>query len=123
MKLRIKGNSVRIRLSKTEVQALSSGTVLEDRTSFGRNRFGYLVKPVMEGDALYADYENGTIKMYVPKSLLKEWPSNAVVGFESSMKVNANESLYLLLEKDFKCIDQTSEDQSDFYDNPEKTCE
>ena len=123
MKLRIKGNSVRIRLSKTEVQALSSGTVLEDRTSFGSNRFGYLVKPVMEGDALYADYENGTIKMFVPKSLLKEWPSNAVVGFESSMKVNANESLYLLLEKDFKCIDQTSEDQSDFYDNPEKTCE
>src|SRR5688500_2100415 len=122
MKLRIKGNSVRIRLSKTEVEALSSGTALEDRTSFGSSRFGYLVQPVMEGDALDADYENGTIKMYVPKSLLTEWPSNAVVGFESRMKVNATESLYLLLEKDFKCIDQTSEDQSDFYDNPEKTC-
>lgn len=123
MKLRIKGNSVRIRLSKTEVQALCSGTVLEDSTSFGSNRFGYMVKPVIEGGALYADYENGIINMYVPESLLKEWPTNTVVGFESRLQLSPSELLYLLLEKDFKCIDQTLEDQSDFYDNPEKTCE
>jgi hypothetical protein len=29
-------------------------------------------------------------------------------------------SLYLLVEKDFVCLDETSEDQSDNYENPNK---
>ena len=122
MKMRIKGNSIRIRLSKTEVAALTSGDKLEDSTSFGSNRFGYLVKPVSRGDNLYADYENGIINMYVPVKLLKEWPESTVTGFESHMKINDTEHLHLLLEKDFKCIDEVSEDQSDFFDNPAKMC-
>jgi len=122
MKIRIKGNSVRIRLSKTEVERLSSGAALEESTNFGDSRFGYAVQPVHGGDRLTARFEKGIITMHVPESLLKNWAANSVVGFESDMTVNGSEHLHLLLEKDFKCADQPAEEQSDYYDNPEKNC-
>lgn len=122
MKLRIKRNSIRIRLSKTEVQELASGSLLEDSVSFSYSRFGYSVKPVSNSDLLYASYEEGIITLYVPQSLLKDWPTNTVIGFETSMPVERSGNLHLLLEKDFKCLDTTIEDQSDYYDNPDKTC-
>ena len=122
MKLRIKGNSIRIRLSKTEVDELASGSSLHDNTHFGINTFGYSVQPVNNGGDLSASFANNIITLNVPKSLLKEWPTNSVVGFESKMPVEKEGHLHLLLEKDFKCLDKTTEDQSDFYDNPSKTC-
>ncbi|MEP7257521.1 MAG: hypothetical protein ABI687_04020 [Flavitalea sp.] len=122
MKLRIKGNSIRIRLSKTEVQRLASGSALEDSVSFVRNRFGYSVKPISNGDLLSASYEEGNITLYVPLTLLADWPTNTVTGFETNMPVEHSGHLHLLLEKDFKCIDQTMEDQSDYYENPDKNC-
>jgi hypothetical protein len=122
MKLRIKGNSIRIRLSKTEVNELCAGTSLSDNTNFGNNSFGYSVQPVNDGDSLTAIYDNGLITLFVPQSLLADWPVNSVVGFESVMALNNSDQLHLLLEKDFKCLDKTMEDQSDFFENPEKSC-
>jgi hypothetical protein len=122
MKLRIKGNSVRVRLSKTEVDQLASGSTLTDSTSFGSASFGYSVKPVIAGESLTATYKNDMITLFVPHTLLKEWPTNSVVGFESMMQPENSGQLHLLLEKDFKCLDNTTEDQSGFFDNPSKTC-
>jgi hypothetical protein len=38
------------------------------------------------------------------------------------MPVSENDTLYLLLEKDFVCLDETMESQNDHYENPNKTC-
>ncbi|MBL7698042.1 MAG: hypothetical protein JNK79_07780 [Chitinophagaceae bacterium] len=122
MKLRIKGNSVRIRLSKTEVDELVSGLSIEETTSFGENTFGYTVKPVNYSDQLTASYDNNIISLYVPKVLLKDWSTNSVVGFEAMMPLDDSDHLHLLLEKDFKCLDKTIGDQSDFFDNPSTNC-
>ncbi len=59
--------------------------------------------------------------MFVPAELLKNWPDNNVVGFNTKMAVAEYTTLYLLLEKDFVCLDETAEDQSDNYENPNKT--
>jgi hypothetical protein len=122
MKLRIKGNSIRVRLSRTEVDDLVAGSIQQDSTSFGNARFGYRVAPVNEGESLFAGYEDNTITLYVPATLLKDWSDNSMVGFEASMPLEDSGHLHLLLEKDFKCLDETMEDQSDFFDNPAKTC-
>ncbi len=122
MKLRIKGNSIRIRLSKTEVDDLVSGSMQHDSTNFGKSSFGYTVQPVDDGDSLSANYDNDTITLYVPKTLLKNWSDNSDIGFEAMMPLENSGYLHLMLEKDFKCLDATMEDQSDFFDNPAKTC-
>jgi hypothetical protein len=122
MKLRIKGNSIRIRLTKTEVSIIAGSGYLEEETLFGNNRFVYALQKVDHGNELSAAFDGNKMTMFVPSALLKDWPGNNVVGFDASMPLADNKMLYLLLEKDFVCIDHTTEDQSDNYENPNKTC-
>jgi len=122
MKLRIKGNSLRIRLSKTEVSAIATTGYLEEETLFGSNRFVYALQRVDEGNALTAALEENKMIMFVPASLTKDWPTNNIVGFEANIPLAGNKTLYLLLEKDFICLDDTTEDQHDNYENPNKAC-
>ena len=122
MKLRIKSNSIRIRLTKTEVSTLAATGYLEEQTLFANNKFVYALQSVDDANELSAAFEGNKITMLVPSVLIKDWPENDVVGFEARMSVAENQSLYLLLEKDFVCLDETTEDQSDNYENPAKTC-
>lgn len=122
MKLRIKGNSIRIRLTKSEVSLLANTGYLEEQTDFGNNTFTYALRAVDAAETLSASMEANTITMFVPTSFTRDWPENSVVGINASMPVTDNSSLYLLLEKDFVCLDETTEDQSDNYENPNSTC-
>ena len=122
MKLRIKGNSLRIRLTKTEVGKLADTGYLEEQTLFAGNKLVYALLSVDSGNELSATLDANKITMFVPHELIKDWPQNNVVGFNASMTVSENETLYLLLEKDFVCIEETMEDQSDHYGNPNKSC-
>jgi hypothetical protein len=49
----------------------------------------------------------------MPITMVKIWDSTDRVGFEYQDK-----DLFLLVEKDFKCLDNVAEDQSDNYPNP-----
>jgi hypothetical protein len=122
MKIRIQGNSIRIRLSKSEVDKLSFVGYIEEKTSFGKNAFGYCLQKKAGISSLAASYDEDKIIMYVPEALLADWPENNIVGFDANMSIGENEHLYLLLEKDFKCLDNVTEDQSDNFENPNKTC-
>jgi hypothetical protein len=122
MKLRIKGNSVRLRLSKTEVEKLAVAKYLEESTSFGNNTFVYALQVKDHGDELSADFDGSKITVFIPGIFIKDWAVNDVTGFNATMKVSDEESLYILVEKDFKCLDETTGDQQDNYENPNKTC-
>ncbi len=122
MKLRIRSNSVRIRLSRTEVDALCTTGHLEDATEFGTGTFRYALQ-VKDGiSGLQASFENGVVTMYTPVEFARTWPGNTVVGTSGEMPLPGGGHLSLLLEKDFKCIDNTSEDQSDNYEHPNTVC-
>lgn len=122
MKLRIKGNSIRIRLTKPEVSKLANTGYLEEQTLFAENKFVYALSSVDDATALSATFNDNKITMLVPASFIKDWADNNVVGLNSIMPLNENDGVYLLLEKDFVCLDETTEDQSDNYENPNKTC-
>ena len=49
----------------------------------------------------------------MPQVMVKEWADTERVGFE-----NKTPAFFLLVEKDFKCLDNVAEDQSDNYPNP-----
>ena len=122
MKLRIKGNSLRIRLTKTEVSKLAQTGYLEEQTSFPNNRFVYALQKAVDVIMLSATFENNKITIFVPASFIEDWVGNNIVGLDTKMPISQTESLYLLIEKDFICLDETTEDQSDNYENPVKTC-
>lgn len=118
MKIRIKGNSVRFRLTQTEVKKLSEQGYVKETTNFGETVFTYRVKTEKGLDNLLADCKDNSITLKIPEKLGQEWYSNDRVGFENFLELNNVTKLHLLLEKDFTCLDNTIEDQSDNYPNP-----
>ncbi|QKJ31107.1 hypothetical protein HQ865_15535 [Mucilaginibacter mali] len=112
MKIRIKGNSLRYRLTRPEVERFASDGYLEDTTDFGATRLTYSLQRITGGN-LSACFENNNITIYMPHLMLQEWSTTERVGFE-----NTDQGLYLLIEKDFMCLDLPAAEQADNYPNP-----
>lgn len=112
MKIRIKGNSLRYRLTRTDTALLAEEGYLQEQVDFGSRQLFYALR-VVDDEQLSATYKDNTITMYVPKRLVLEFADTDKVGFEG---IHGN--LNLLVEKDFTCLDNVAEDQSDNYPNP-----
>ncbi len=123
MKLRIKGNSIRFRLTKSEVDYFGKEGYLEERTEFGNSAFIYAMQNKLYGEELSAEFADNKITLSIPEQISTDWTNTNRVGIESEMEIAGGKKLFLLIEKDFKCLDNTIEDQSDNYPNPlaEKT--
>jgi hypothetical protein len=118
MKIRIKGNSLRYRLTRPEVQRFAETGLVEERTNFGPAALSYALCSTDAGE-LSATFGDNRITLYLPAVLVDEWIHTDKVGFEHRMPLNGTEeSLYLLVEKDYTCLDNVDEDQSDNYPNP-----
>ena len=125
MKIRIKGNSVRYRLTQGEVKTLGTTGFLAEETCFGpgeEQTFTYALQTKDGIDGLEATFHSGKITLFIPSAAAKIWPGEDRVGFENKVEVAPGVSLSLLLEKDFACLDNTQEDQADHYPNPKAVC-
>jgi hypothetical protein len=112
MKIRIKGNSLRYRLTRSDVAAIIKDGRLEDHTEFGHQTFSYALQTTTDYD-LTATFHENRITLFVPHTMIDKLANTDEVGFE-----NEQGKLFLLVEKDFTCLDEVSEDQSDNYPNP-----
>lgn len=122
MKIRIKGNSVRYRLTRPEVERFSREGFLEEKTVFPSATFTYILKAKPGISDLQADMSDQTITLYFPDSEKEQWYKSERVGYKNTIPTAGGESLFLLLEKDFACLDNVEEDQSDNYPNPNAVC-
>ncbi|NJB36348.1 MULTISPECIES: hypothetical protein [Flavobacteriaceae] len=118
MKIRIKGDAIRFRLTQSEVKQLSDSGYIEEQTHFESSVFTYAVKAMKGLSQLEAAFEGTTITLFMPEDLCENWFYNDQVGYSNQMLMPSGRSLGLLLEKDFTCMDNTIEDQSDNYPNP-----
>jgi hypothetical protein len=125
MKIRIKGNFIRYRLSQSEVKTLAETGYLSDTTRFGpgdHQVFTYALRSREGIDGLRAEFEHGVITLFIPAAAAAVWYDEERVGFENTVAVAPGTSLTLLLEKDFACLDDSREDQSDNFPNPNAIC-
>ena len=123
MKLRIKGNSIRLRLLKSEVEQFAADGRISDETSFGANALRYTLAMSMDAESISGAFENNEIAVFIPEQAAKEWASNDKVGFEIEQPTGANGSLTIIIEKDFVCIDRPDDpDREDAYPNPNLVC-
>ena len=118
MKIRILGNSVRFRLTRSEVKTLCTKGYIENQTKFNTDVLTYAVRLVADSEKLNAQFRDNTITLNLPQSLGSNWHNTEQVGFSETIAFSNNGSLSLLLEKDFTCLDERLEDQSDNYPNP-----
>lgn len=123
MKIRIKGNSIRYRLTKTEIARFGKNGYLEEKTEFLNGaEFYYCLERRPGMDELQASFENNRITVFVPEHTAAEWTTTEIVGYDTKIQLGEGKELLLLIEKDFVCLDHTMEDQSDNYPNPNKSC-
>ena len=122
MKIRIRGNSIRLRLSKSEIDRFGAVGYLEEKTEFATGVFYYALAADKGASELTAQLDASKITVFVPLSIQKEWTTSERVGFENKIKTASDKQLFILIEKDFVCLDHTTEDQSDNYPNPNRNC-
>jgi uncharacterized protein DUF7009 len=120
MKIRMLSNSIRLRLSQGDIKLLEeAGRVVESVNFPNSEQLVYsLIKT--EEDKISADFNGTEIKTYIPKNLAAEWMKTGKVGFEQEMFDKQGNSFCILIEKDFKCLTERSEDESDLFPHPEE---
>jgi hypothetical protein len=128
MKLRIRGNSIRLRLGESEVAQLVKGGRVSESIQFSASpgtqlTYTLIISPhETEITAHLADSE---IKVTVPEGMGKEWACSGQVALKHVQQINSEATLSILIEKDFKCLEpRPDEDQSDTFTNPNQgnTC-
>jgi hypothetical protein len=118
MKIRIKGNSLRYRLTRSELDQFASTGFIKEDINFGNSTLYYSLRKSAQ-DQLSATFNDDEITIYFPSSFINKWMDPEQIGFEHTMKFpGSDKPLYLLVEKDFTCLDKTTEDQSDNFPNP-----
>lgn len=112
MKIRIKPNGIRYRLTRSEVARFAGEGVLKEVLDFGDDKLTCILQRTAQPN-LFATFKNNIITFFVPEALADDWTGTDRVGVESN-----GGHLHLLLEKDFTCLENVDEDQSDNYPNP-----
>jgi hypothetical protein len=111
MKLRFHGNSLRLRLSQSEVARLAEAGEIETRTDFpGDQTLSYSVE---SGDSNVVRFENDTIRVIVARGEAKRWIETDQTGIEYQIG-----PLKVLIEKDFQCLHKPTPEDADAFPNP-----
>jgi hypothetical protein len=100
MKLWIRGNSLRLRVSKTELAKIAETGKCEDAVRFSSQlalRYGIEVRATGAVTATFAD---GAISVTLPKSRLDLWLRPDEVSVEGSQPIGGGKVLQIVLEKD-----------------------
>lgn len=123
MKLRIKDDSIRLRLSQTEVRLLKeNGNVSTLCNISPVNALLYGIKSA--GSSQWSViYKDGKVIVSVPEDVLQYFYQEDNISIDQRLDNGRQQGLYLLIEKDFQCLtDRPHEDESDLFPNPNSAC-
>jgi hypothetical protein len=122
MKLRIKGNSLRLRVSRPELARFLDGERIEETIHFSRApqaSLTYTLESAVQVEPVRVQYESQILKLIVSQDRAGKWGAENEVGVYSTLDVGAAGSLEVMVEKDFACLDRSDEENSDAFANPQ----
>ena len=123
MKLRIKDNSLRLRLSQSEVQEFGEQQCVTSTIHFPMGSLLSYSLMQSSRNQYDVDFNGGNIRVFVPKKEGINWLEPENIGMEHLLTLPSGEQLRLLIEKDFQCLtERPEEDESDLFPNPNQTC-
>ena len=120
MKLRINDNSLRFRLTRSEVDALHQLGRVSAETAFPN--FGasltYTLATRADGTN-FANFAHGHIVVTLDAQQVAHWAQTAEVGITFDLPLNSGDALVVLIEKDFNClVVRSEENETDHFPNP-----
>ncbi|MEO8368763.1 MAG: hypothetical protein ABI806_06160 [Candidatus Solibacter sp.] len=120
MKLRLQGNSVRLRLKRSEVACLRDHGLVEEQVDFGGGEvLTYRLRTTEAPGPVRTEFGQGTIAVLVPSEAARAWADSDEVGVYAQ-----SGAVSIAIEKDFRCLTRTDEEQErDSYPHPGLPCE
>ncbi len=120
MKLRIRDNSIRLRLTRAEVDTVSSAGIVKARVSVpGGDGLDYVLECSAIAERPSVSLFGGALTVTMPESELMQWATSEQVSIEADEALDDGDSLKILVEKDFACLaPREGEDESDMYPHP-----
>ena len=121
MKLRIMGDSIRLRVSRSELDRFLQGERIEDTIHFSSEpdaKLTYALENAAFGASTRVHYSIGHITVLLSKDHVRTWSGTSQVGIYTSAEIGSENSLELVIEKDYACLDRSDEDKTDTFENP-----
>lgn len=124
MKIRITDDSVRLRITPSELECLLSGKEVKTMISWMEEAkvtsITFVVKPSSGTSVNYVKNTN-TYEIKWISEELQSWGSSMEVGMYQDFNFSADRKLSLAIEKDFECKGRIDEDKSDRFPNTSGT--
>jgi len=115
------GNSIRLRLSRTDVAEFGRAGSVESATDFG-NGSGRLVYRLLSDEKAVqpvATFAGGEIFIRLPRDAAARWTGSDEVSVEADQHLNDRDVLKIIVEKDFACLNKRpGNDDVDAYPHP-----
>jgi hypothetical protein len=114
MKLRLQGNSVRLRLTRSEVERLRETGLVEESVNFGDGEvLTYRLLSRMQQGTVEAVFGQGIMTVSLSKEAAQAWAGSDDVGVYAQ-----SGTVTISIEKDFRCLTRPREDERDAYPHP-----
>lgn len=124
MKLRMRGDSVRFRLTQGEISGLVAKKKISESVHFSSSNadlLTYSLEACADIALISARFGSQEILVRLPASLVESWVATDQVGIEYLQPTGEGRGLRILIEKDFRCLQPRSdEDESDNFPHPEQ---
>ena len=122
MKLRIRGNSLRLRLSRSDLARLIGTGRIEATIRFTREddaRLTYALQCSDTVQEMSLRWRPQEITVLLPALQASHWAESDQVGISANCHAG-DEVLDLLVEKDFSCLHGTEAENQDAFPNPNR---
>jgi hypothetical protein len=120
MKLRINGNSLRLRVSPSDMARLLEHGRIEESVRFASQedaKLTYALEHAATAPEISLRYHPQEITVTLSTGSARQWAEGEQVGVYGSFDVGPDQ-LQLLVEKDFACLDRRDADKEDAFPNP-----
>lgn len=120
MKLRIKGNSFRLRISPSEMARLLQSGRIEETIYFGTAadaRLTYALEHRPLAIAITLAYAVQEVTVVVPSPEAKRWAEGQDIGLYAESPTHSG-PLEIAIEKDFACLDKDDAANADTFPHP-----
>jgi len=120
MKLRIKGNTIRLRIAVSEAEKLRAGDPLQEIVRFAPADGAFLAYALIPSDvtAPAVRYAAQEVSVLIPRATITQWAAGNDVGIYADIDIAPHGTLGVAIEKDFACLDLSDAENADTFANP-----
>lgn len=120
VKLRIQGNSLRLRLTQPEVHRIGQYEAVRETMYMGRTNpsFAYTLTIHADDRPLRVTYQRNEISVSLPAAIAEQWATSQQVGIEEHLALEDERTLHVLIEKDFQCLHRDEAEEPYQFPNP-----